>query len=368
MRASRSSPWTSWVTTSRRGWTRPTNVMHARRFVAAAGMWGTIDDLAPATNPRTRSCSRRRSRSVRRASRPSPGHSTPTRRNGRYRAALQVQTRTQDTDGNWRPWCSTPRRPIRFESRRPAARRRRRRERDARVGGVPVHLLALLLFVHELDRPWRRDPPSAASGSGAQTLSDPILISDSPRVATTPAGEMTVAWTEGAANAVKVPDAPGRWALPRRRAATIIIPQDKAISSGTSSWESRYRRSISTTTRAGRSRPSGAAMARTARQAVFRPAGGAWPNPATTPPTALSAPGAESVSATSQPHDGGPAMPWSRGREAASSRQRRSTPRLPLSPESTSPRPARPVSRSQCPPHARHLVGARRGPAELELR
>ena len=104
---------------------------------------------------------------------------------------------------------------------------------------------------------------------------------------------MTVAWTEGAANAVKVVTRPVGGVFPPASSATIIVPQDKAISSG-------LFLGIPITTLRIADGPSGTVVAfgrqdgtNSLAEAVFRPAGGSWPNPATTPPTALSAPGTD---------------------------------------------------------------------------
>ena len=326
-------------------WMDPaTNVVHARRYTAATGMWGTIDDLTPATIPRTRSCCSRARDQPGRRRHDRLGFDTIVERGGRCRPGADANAghgRGMDAG------CSSRRRPRCL--RRPAARRRRRRERDARVGRVPDHELRFL-FVSSTSRVVREAtrPPSSDVWQGALTLSDPTLISDSPRVATTPAGEVTVAWTESAAHAIKVVTRPVGGVFPPASSTTIIVPQDKPISSG-------LFLGIPITTLRIADGPSGTVVAfgrqdgtNSLAEAVFRPAGGSWPNPATTPPTALSAPGTDiglgdSPSLTMDGL-GNAVATWTRGSviQAAAS-----TPRLPRSPRSTSPRPARRVSRSQ---------------------
>ena len=89
--------------------------------------------------------------------------------------------------------------------------------------------------------------------------------------------------------------APGRRRVPAcGRARRSSRRQDKVITSGDVHRHPASRRCASRAARAGRSSPSRGRMATNAlAEAVFRPAGGAWPDPATIPPTALSAPGAD---------------------------------------------------------------------------
>ena len=168
-------------------------------------------------------------------------------------------------------------------------------QRDDRVVRVHDHVLRIPLLsrMRAASSARRRARQSSGVWQGALTLSDPIVISDSPRVVTTPAGEVTVAWIEHAAQAVKVVTRPVGGAFPPAASATIVTPSDKVITSGTFIG-------IPLTTLRMANGPSGTVIA-FARQdgtnalaeAVFRPAGGAWPDPATVPPTALSAPGAD---------------------------------------------------------------------------
>ena len=133
---------------------------------------------------------------------------------------------------------------------------------------------------------------STGAWQAAQALSDPAVISDSPTVTMTPAGETTVAWTEGVINAVKVLTRTVGGAFPVASAATIIVPQDRAIESGL-----LLGIPISTLRLASTAVGTVATFLRTngtsyLPNAVFRPAGSAWPNPMVTAPAVLSAPGA----------------------------------------------------------------------------
>ena len=210
-----------------------TNVIHARRFIAATGMWGTIDDLTPATNPSnqilfapTLAISPGGVATIAWAFDTDPSNTAGTG------LSLQVQTRTQGTDGIWTPMVqlSSTANPVQSAAPQLAV--------DA-AGNVTLvweeyQYTCSLFFCSYTSSIVREATRPAVSGvwQGAQMLSDPILISDSPRVATTPAGEVTVAWTESAANAVKVVTRPVGGVFPPASSATIIVPQDKAISSG----------------------------------------------------------------------------------------------------------------------------------------
>ena len=142
----------------------------------------------------------------------------------------------------------------------------------------------VMAVVRETTRP-------AVSGvwQSAATLSDPGLISDFPRVAATPAGEVTVAWTEQLAQAIKVVTRPLGGAFPPAANATIIVPQDRQISSSGAHGLPQTSLRIAagafgTVVSFARYEDGSNPVA----EAVFKPAGAPWPNPAT-PPTVLSA-------------------------------------------------------------------------------
>jgi hypothetical protein len=129
--------------------------------------------------------------------------------------------------------------------------------------------------------------------SAVQTLSNPATVSDNPTVAMSPAGETTVVWVEGAANAVKALTRTVGGGFPVASAAVIISPQDRAIQSGNFLGipiSSVHVAESATGTVVLFDRTDGT---NEIAQAVYRPAGGLWPNPVLTPPTALSAPGAD---------------------------------------------------------------------------
>ena len=195
---------------------------------------------------------------------------------------------------------------------------------------------------------------------GAVTLSDPIVISDSPRVVTTPAGEVTVAWTENAAQAIKVVTRPGRRRVPsgqrrnHRRAAgqadqlgdiSRHPPHDactwRPVQAGPSSpLRDRMAPTTSPKPSSGQQEDRGRTRRRRRRRHSRRRALTSGRGTARISPSTASA------------------TPWPRGREAASFRRPHSTPRLRRSPPSTSPRPARRVSQSQHRP-ARSTPGRR---------
>jgi PKD domain len=140
----------------------------------------------------------------------------------------------------------------------------------------------------------RQATRSAASGvwSSAATLSDPNLISDGPRVATTPAGEVTVAWTEQLSQSVKVVTRAPGGAFPPASAATIITPNDKLISSsGAHGFPQTSLRVAAGPTGAVASFARSEDGDNFLAEAVYKPAGAAWPNQPQ--PVVLSPPGVD---------------------------------------------------------------------------
>ncbi len=152
------------------------------------------------------------------------------------------------------------------------------------------------------------------------TLSDPMQLSDSPRVAATPAGEVTVAWTQAGSDQIDVLTRPVGGSFPPASSATSIVPNDRSLSTGLIPGTPPTPFS-SLRVAAG---PAGVVVAfgrsdetmTMLAEAVYRPAGSPWPNPATTLPTVLSAPGT-SIGARDSPSlaldgAGNAVVAWSR--------------------------------------------------------
>ena len=356
-------------------WMDPaTNVMHARRFVAATGMWGTIDDLTPATNPSnqilfapTLAISPAGVATIAWSLDTDPSNTAGTG------LSLQVETRTQGTDGIWTPMVqlSSTANPVQSAAPQLAV--------DA-AGNVTLvweeyQYTCSLFFcsytssiVHDGDAScgqWRL-------AGGADAPPTRFSISDSPpRVATTPAGEVTVAWTEGAAKRSQGGYAPGRWRVPSG------VERDDHRSAGQGDQlgplpgnphnDAAHRRRPE---RDGRRLRAAGRDEQLLAEAVFRPAGGAWPNPATTPPTALSAPGTDiglgDGPSLTMDGLGNAVATWTRGSVIQAAAFDASPPAF-TAVNVPRDRHDRSASR-RVRDHARHLVGARRGAAELELR
>jgi hypothetical protein len=263
--------------------------LHARRFNAGTGQWDAIVDLAP-TAPA--------------AGQPidslalviSPGGTATAAwaydtNNDPTLTQYQVQTRTQSPGASWTP-VITP--STTFGTDQSGVPQLAVDDagnvtlvwsdyRTASCGTFCVQYVTAV--VRETTRP-------AVSGvwQSAATLSDPGLISDAPRVASTPAGEVTVAWTEQLANAIKVVTRPLGGSFPAAANATIIVPQDRQISSsgahGLPQTTLRIAAGAAGTVVAFARYEDGS---NPVAEAVFKPAGAPWPNPAATGPTVLSA-------------------------------------------------------------------------------
>jgi hypothetical protein len=209
-------------------------------------------------------------------------------------ANLQVQSRTQDDAGGWLPVVTHTTTVDPTQSGRPQLA-------VADDGTVTLVWFEYIttscgIFCSKITTGIVRSQTRSGTTntwSPAQTLSDPALVSDNPTVAVTPAGETTVAWTEAAANAVKTLTRTVGGAFPVASAATIITPQDRAITSGNLfgiPLTSLHLTATASGTVATFSRTDGTNII---ANAVFRPGGGLWPNPTLTPPAALSAPGGD---------------------------------------------------------------------------
>jgi hypothetical protein len=264
--------------------------LHARRFTASTGSWdATIVDLAP---------------SVPAAGQPIDSLALVISPAGTATAAwaydtnndptltqYQVQTRTQAPGAGWTP-ITMP--STTFGTDQSGVPQLAVDDagnvtlvwsdyRTASCGGFCVQYV--MAVVRETTRP-------AVSGvwQSAATLSDPSLISDAPRVATTPAGEVTVAWTEQVAQAIKVVTRPPGGSFPAAANATIIVPQDRQISSsgahGLPQTTLRIAAGSSGTVVSFSRYEDGS---NPVAEAVYRAANAPWPNPATSPPTVLSA-------------------------------------------------------------------------------
>jgi PKD domain len=274
-------------------WIDPSNnVLQTRRYTASSAMWDP--SITPLTSPvtpanqilfyPTLAMSPTGTATIAWAFDTDPGASPAT--------ALNVQSRTQDIGGAWLTMVSHTTNVSPSASGRPQLA-------VADDGTVTLVWMDYTLtcvflscsFTTGVVREQTRTP--AGSWGTADTLSDPTLISDNPTVATTPAGETTVVWTEAAAKAIKALTRTVGGGFPVASAATIITPQDQAIASGNfigfllSSVHITSTASGSVVTFGRSDGPN------TLASAVFRPAGGLWPNPILTPPAVLSAPGAD---------------------------------------------------------------------------
>ena len=329
---------------------------------------GNIDDLTPATNPSNQilwfltlaiSPSGRGNGRV--------GPSTPIRGIRRETSSSRSRRAPRAPTASWTPMVAALLERRAGAGREPATRRRRRRQRDARVVRVQDTSCGFLVCIHERVVLEATHPSERRLAGRADALR-PTSSRTLP-VVTTPAGEVTVAWIEHAAQVVKVVTRPVGGAFPppaTRRPSRRRTRRSTRDIIGSPSRRCEWR-----TARAGRSSPSPGRMERTlsprpcsARQAArgrIRPRSRRRPcrHRART-----------SVSRTSPSLTmdglGNAVATWTRGSviqaaafdALASCVHRSQRPR---------DRHDGPAGRG-CPPHARHLVGARRGPAELELR
>ena len=205
-----------------------TLALHARRFTAATASWGSIDDLQTAATGQ------------------SIGALTlvisPT---GTATAAwafdtntsltltqYQVQTRSQAPGGTWTPVIQPSTTFGTDQSGAPQL---------AIDGAGTVTLVwfdyalascggSCIMYTKGTVLSTTR-PAVSGVWQSPVTLSDSNLISDSPRVASTPAGETTVAWTEQVSQGIKAVTRPIGGAFPAAGNATVITPNDKQISS-----------------------------------------------------------------------------------------------------------------------------------------
>jgi PKD repeat protein len=261
------------------GWMSTTDdVLHTRRFVAATGTFTAIADLTTAINPSNQLL-------IYPTLAMSPaGIATiawTLDTDASATLSLNVQSRTQDANGNWLPLTSNSSTASPTESARPQLA-------VADDGTVTLVWMEYttsscgflcVAFATSVVRSQTRSP--AGTWSGVQTLSDPALISDNPTVAATPDGETTVVWVEAAAKAVKALTRTVGGAFPVASAATIITPQDRAITSGNFIGilvSSLHIAAAATGTVVTFTRTDGA---NSLASAVYRPAGGVWPNPLT---------------------------------------------------------------------------------------
>jgi hypothetical protein len=273
-------------------WIDPANyVLHTRRFTASSAMWDpSITDLTGPVTPAnqilfypTLAMSPTGTATIAWAFDTDASSSA---------AAFNVQSRTQDPSGAWLPMVSHTSNVSPNLSGRPQLAV----ADDGTVTLVWMDYTVTCVFFScsfttGVVREQTRTP--AGSWGAAQTLSDPSLISDNPTVATTPAGETTVVWTEAAAKAIKALTRTVGGGFPVASAATIITPQDQAIASGNlfgfllSSVHVTATASGTVVTFGRSDGPN------TLASAVFRPAGALWPNPILTPPAVLSEPDAD---------------------------------------------------------------------------
>jgi PKD domain len=269
-------------------WTDASNLaLHARRFTASSGTWGTIIDLAtaPVNQVVIQPTLVISASGVATAAWLFDSDSTSG-------ATFELQTRTQGTNGVWD--AMTPLTALATPDE---------------AGGQQLAVdaagnVTLVWFQYQPMSPSYSHgvvfESTLAATPGAvwqspQTLSDPLLISDSPEVAATPAGEVTVAWTEAESESVKVVTRPPGGTFPAASAATTITPNDKQIQSGFMlfPFTSLHVVANANETVVTFARSDGTNFL---EEAVSRPAGAPWPDPATHPPTVLSQPGSDVAS------------------------------------------------------------------------
>ena len=186
--------------------------VRARRYSAATGQWGAVMtlDSAPVDNPVRVGPGRHSARRVSRRPRGSPTATAPTS------ASRSRCTRSsQAADGGaWSTVQSRHRRDIADRVGLAPARGRRRRQRDARLVRVQPSTTPAPSTRTGPSSP-RRAGPSGVFGAPV-TLSDPMLLSDSPRVATTPAGRGHGRLDAGGLGPDQRPDTARRGIVPSR--------------------------------------------------------------------------------------------------------------------------------------------------------
>ncbi|MEA3082231.1 MAG: hypothetical protein QOD54_1899, partial [Sphingomonadales bacterium] len=265
-------------------WIDANNVVHARRFSAASGSWSpTIDDLTPPVAVPANQMLWFLTLVMSPSGNATAAwvFDTNPAGTGAGTADFNIQSRTQDASGTWLAMVQ----PTASVSPTSSGRPQLAVADDGTVTMVWMDYTTSscgFLCVQYATATVRAQTRSAGGTWGsAQTLSAAGVISDSPTVATTPAGETTVVWTESAANAVKALTRTVGGAFPVASAATIITPQDRAISSGTI-----FGIPLSTLHLTATALGTVATFTRTdgsnyRASAVFRPGGGQWPNPLT---------------------------------------------------------------------------------------
>ncbi|HEY1480894.1 MAG TPA: PKD domain-containing protein [Gaiellales bacterium] len=277
-------------------------VVHARRFTAATQSWGAIKDLVTASVPADQSA-------MDPAIAITPGGVATLAwafdsESSSATQIFNIETATQSATGVWTTTQPLTNTPSAFEAVSP------------QLAIDPAGNVNMTWFQYSTTT----CPPPAFTGckafatglifeaatvnglwQTAQILSDPGLISDDPRIVSTPAGDITVAWTEHESNGIKTLTRPSGGTWPPASAATIIAPQNAAIESGllfSNNFSSLHLAAGPTGTIATFGRLG---ASNTLAEAVFRPTGGSWPNPALTAPTVLSIDGAD-VGATDGPN------------------------------------------------------------------
>lgn len=269
---------------------------HARRYTASSNAWGAIEDIVTGLGAFQTMGSLALVMSP--TGTATGAWSVDTDNISNTNEQYQVQTRSQAPGGAWTPvqalsTTGIPDQSAATQLAVDAAGNVTAVWSDYRIGPCTPPSQFCKTYVNAVVKQSTR---GAVSGvwSPAATLSDPNLISDAPRVATTPAGEVTVAWTEQVAQAIKVVTRPVGGAFPSADDATIIVPQDKQISS------SGARATFPVTSLRVAAGPTGTVVSfarfedgdNALAEAVYKPAGASWP-PATTQPTILSAPGVD---------------------------------------------------------------------------
>jgi hypothetical protein len=294
------------------------DIVHTRHFTASNGVWSGFTDLSAALNTSnqlflglTLVMSPTGAATIAWAA---DTDATTT-------TSMNVQSRSQDGDGNWQVLVNHSMTLSTTQSGRPQLA-------VADDGTVTIVWMQYTtvgcgFFCVSIDSSIVRVQTRSAAGSwgAASTISDPALIAESPTVATSPAGETTVAWTEAAAKAVKALTRGPGGAFPVASAAAIITPQDQLISAGNFlgiPLSSLHLTATAAGTVATFSRTDGANYL---ASAIFRPAGAlAWPNPATALKT-LSATGVDAGLDTTAGIDGAGnvVVAWSRGTDTVQS-------------------------------------------------
>ena len=327
---------------------------HARRYTASSNSWGAVEDLVPGLGAFQTMGSLALVMSA--TGTATGAWSVDTDNLSNTSEQYQVQTRSQAPGGAWTPvqalsTTGIPDQSAATQLAVDAAGNVTAVWSDYRIGPCTPPSQFCKTYVIAVVKQSTR---GAVSGvwSPAATLSDPNLISDAPRVATTPAGEVTVAWTEQVAQAIKVVTRPVGGAFPPADAATIILPQDKQISS------SGARATFPVTSLRVAAGPAGTVVSfarledgdNALAEAVYKPAGASWP-PRRRSRRSSRLRASTSVRTTARTsRSTGSGTPWSRGRATWWSRLQCWTSRHPRSPRSTCPPPGRRDSRSRCPP------------------